>query len=570
MKKIILSLMAGMVLFTSCDLLNNDPYDSFTKSNFFTSETNVEMYTNYFYNEFSAYGTGGASGDFYFNTLNDNQAVTGLSTWGFKNVPASDGTWSACYTEIRRANILLENIDAVPFQKEADKQYYIALARLYRGWQHFCLVRKFGDCYWVDKTLTKADEDILYGPRQNRNLVMDNLVADITFAVENMGDKNASSRTAYNVHVANAIKSRVCLFEGTYAKYHLKDNARAEKYLNEAIAASEALITAGQFALTPGAEGYRANYNSLDLAGNTEMIMYKKYVVGLLYHATQDYCCGSTQTHGLSKSAFNAYLLKDGTLADPNDDHGVLGTEGYDAGKPVIYHLLEARDPRLAQQIDGYLGYVGNGRIRYEGMPGQETAAENTVSTGYGITKFDEPVTPSKFRQATNGNETDGPIFWLAEIVLNAAEAYAELGNQAQAKKYVDMLRTRAGMEGLKLNNDPANNMGVSDLIWEVRRERRVELMFDLNDRYWSLIRWHQLDKLDTQKYPEQTQGAWIESAEAWNVDLNSVVLTEGDHGYIECRTKDHRIFEEKHYLAPIPSGQATLNPQIGQNPGWE
>ena len=569
MKKIILSLMAGMVLFTSCDLLNNDPYDSFTKSNFFTSETNVEMYTNYFYNEFSAYGTGGASGDFYFNTLNDNQAVTGLSTWGFKNVPASDGTWSACYTEIRRANILLENIDAVPFQKEADKQYYIALARLYRGWQHFCLVRKFGDCYWVDKTLTKADEDILYGPRQNRNLVMDNLVADINFAVENMGTKNADSRTAYNVHVANAIKSRVCLFEGTYAKYHLKDNARAEKYLNEAIAASEALITAGQFKLTPGAEGYRANYNSLDLAGNTEMIMYKKYVVGLLYHATQDYCCGSTQTHGLSKSAFNAYLLKDGTLADPNDDHGVLGTEGYDAGKPVIYHLLEARDPRLAQQIDGYLGYVGNGRVRYEGMPGQETAAENTVSTGYGITKFDEPVTPSKFRQATNGNETDGPIFWLAEIVLNAAEAYAELGNQAQAKKYVDMLRTRAGMEGLKLNNDPANNMGVSDLIWEVRRERRVELMFDLNDRYWSLIRWHQLDKLDTQKYPEQTQGAWIESAEAWNVDLNSVVLTEGDHGYIECRTKDHRIFEEKHYLAPIPSGQATLNPQIGQNPGW-
>ena len=292
--------MAGIVLFTSCDLLNNDPYDSFTKGNFFTSETNVEMYTNYFYNEWSAYGTGGASGDFYFNTLNDNQAVTGLTTWSFKNVPATDGTWSACYTEIRRANILLENIEGVPFQKESTKQYYIALARLYRGWQHFCLVRKFGDCYWVDKTLTKADEDVLYGPRQSRNLVMDNLVADIQFAVENMGDKNASSRTAYNVHVANAIKSRVCLYEGTYAKYHLKDNARAEKYLNLAIEASEALINGGQFALTPGAEGYRANYNSLDLAGNTEMILYKKYVLGVLPHATQDYCCGSTQVKGSS------------------------------------------------------------------------------------------------------------------------------------------------------------------------------------------------------------------------------------------------------------------------------
>ena len=561
--------MAGMVLFTSCDLLNNDPYDSFTKGNFFTSETNVEMYTNYFYNEWSAYGTGGASGDFYFNTLNDNQAVTGLAGWGFKNVSATDGTWNACYQEIRRANILLEEIDNVPMTPSS-MAYYTSLARLYRGWQHFCLVRKFGDCYWVDKTLSKNDADILYGPRQNRNTVMDNVLVDLNYAVENMGTKNASSRTAYNVYVAQAMKARVCLFEGTYAKYHLKDAARAEKYLKEAKAAAEAIINAGQYELTAGAEGYRANYNSLDLAGNKEMILYKKYVIGVLPHATQDYCCGSTQTNGMSRSAFNAYLMKDGSLPT-GEDKGVLGTEGYDAGKPVIYALLEARDPRLAQQIDGYLGYVGNGRKRYEGMPGQETVAENTVSTGYGILKFDEPKTEGKYRQATNGNETDGPIFWLAEILLNHAEACAELGGEyeAAAKASINKLRARAGMPDLKLQNDPANNMNVSDLIWEVRRERRVELMFDLNDRYWSLIRWRQLDKLDTQKYPEQTQGAWIE--EGWPIDLNSVKLTNGTYGYIECKTTaEHRVFEEKHYLAPIPSGQIALNPQIGQNDGWE
>ena len=559
--------MAGMVLFTSCDLLNNDPYDSFTKGNFFTSETNVEMYTNYFYNEWSAYGTGGASGDFYFNTLNDNQAVTGLAGWGFKNVSATDGTWSACYTEIRRANILLEEIDNVPMAPSS-MAYYTSLARLYRGWQHFCLVRKFGDCYWVDKTIGKADTDILYGKRHDRNTVMDNILLDLNYAVENMGNKNATSRTAYNIYVAQAMKARVCLFEGTYAKYHLKDAARAEKYLKEAKAATEAIINSGEFELTAGAEGYRANYNSLDLAGNKEMILYKKYVIGVLPHTTQDYCCGSTQTHGMSRAAFNAYLMKDGSLPT-GEDKGVLGTEGYDAGKPVIYALLEARDPRLAQQIDGYLGYVGNGRKRYEGMPGQETVAENTVSTGYGILKFDEPVTEGKFRQATNGNETDGPIFWLAEILLNHAEACAELGEDAAATASINKLRTRAGMPALALQNDPANNMGVSDLIWEVRRERRVELMFDLNDRYWSLIRWHQLDKLDTQKYPEQTQGAWIEAG--WPIDLNSVKLTNGTYGYIECNTTgEHRVFEEKHYLAPIPSGQISLNPEIGQNPGWE
>ena len=79
MKKIILSLMAGMVLFTSCDLLNPNPLDNFTEDNFFTSETNVEMYTNYFYNEWTAYGTGGSSEFGYWTTLNDNQSVTGLS-----------------------------------------------------------------------------------------------------------------------------------------------------------------------------------------------------------------------------------------------------------------------------------------------------------------------------------------------------------------------------------------------------------------------------------------------------------------------------------------------------------
>ena len=237
MKKIILSLMAGMVLFTSCDLLNNDPYDSFTKSNFFTSETNVEMYTNYFYSEWSGYGNNGSYGTFYFPTLNDNQAVTGITPWDFTTISADDATWNASYAEVRRANILLENLADVPMP-EASMAYYQSLGRLYRAWQHFCVVRKFGDCYWVDHSLTTEDTDILYGKRQDRNFVMDQMLVDLNYAVENMGDKNASSRTAYNIYVAQAIKAQICLFEGTYAKYHKNDEARAEKYLKEAKAAA--------------------------------------------------------------------------------------------------------------------------------------------------------------------------------------------------------------------------------------------------------------------------------------------------------------------------------------------
>ena len=562
MKKIILSLMAGMVLFTGCDLLNNDPDDSFTKGNFFTSETNVEMYTNYFYAEWSGYGNNGSYGTFYFPTLNDNQAVTGITPWDFTTLSATDATWDASYAEIRRANILLENLEGVEMSADA-MAYYQSLGRLYRAWQHFCVVRKFGDCYWVDHSLTTEDQDILYGPRQNRNDVMDKMLEDLNYAVEHMGSKNASSRTAYNVYVAQAIKAQICLFEGTYSKYHKNDEARAKKYLAEAKKAAEAIINSGEFELTPGAEGYRANYNSLELAGNKEIIMYKNYVQDVLRHATQDYCCGSTPTNGMSKAAFNAYLMKDGSLPT-GEDKGVLGTEGYDAGKPVIYALLEARDPRLAQQIDGYLCYVGNNRARYEGVEGQIGAAENTVTTGYGILKFDEPETPSGLRQSTTGNVTDCPLFWLAEILLTHAEACAELGEDAAATASINKLRARAGMPDLKLQGDPANNMGVSDLIWEVRRERRVELMFDNNDRYWSLIRWHQLDKLDTEKYPDQTKGAWIDAS--WP---GADQVKRDAEGYIDLNDTYVRKFEEKHYLAPIPSSQSVLNPKIGQNPGW-
>ena len=569
MKKIILSLMAGMVLFASCDLLNNDPYDSFTKGNFFTSETNVEMYTNYFYSEWSGYGNSGSYGNFYFNYLNDDQAVSGLSTWNQTSIPASDGTWSSCYTEIRRANILLEevgNVDMAP----SSMAYYTSLGHLYRAWQHFCLVRKFGDCYWVDKTLGKDNADILYGPRHNRNTVMDNVLADLNYAVANMGTKNADSRTAYNVHVANAIKSHVCLFEGTYAKYHLKDTERAKKYLEEAKTAAEAIINAGQFALTPGADGYRANYNSLDLAGNTEMIMYKKYELGILGHATQDYCCGSTPTNGMSKAAFNAYLMKDGSLPTLDDKGEMIVTE--DDTYMSIQKLLDARDPRLAHHVDADLRFGGSARIRYAGMPGQEAAMPNFSTTGYGVLKFDEPATPAGDRQSIGSNHTDAPIFWLAEILLNHAEACAELNKTAEATVSLNKLRARVGMENYKPLNDPANNAAelnggteVSDLVWEVRRERRVEMMYDKNDRYWSLIRWRELERLDTRKYEDQTLGAWVDS----NFPYEAESVTLNKDGYISCKIKTERIFDEKYYLAPIPSGQVALNPEIGQNPGW-
>lgn len=569
MKKIALYMLGAAVALTSCnDLLDGDPYDEFTKDNFFTSETNVQQFANYFYSEFSGYGNSGSYGNFYFNNLNDDQGTTGLATWTFTNTPATAAAWNTPYTEIRRANTLLNAIPSISALSETKKKNWEGIARLYRGYQHFKLVRAYGDCYWVEDELDSNDEDILFGQRQPRNTVMDKVLEDLNFAVANITD-NASSQTAFNVWVAQAMKAEVCLFEGTYSKYVTKDANRANTWLAEAKKACEAIMGSGKFSLNAD---FQANFNSLDLKGNSEMIMYKHYVYGVLGHATIDYTCGSTQVNGMSKDAFDSYLFLDGkplaTTSMDTNDKGVVfkGDDGSGFGELTrvdISNVLKNRDPRLSAHVDPVLQFPGCGWARFGG-------AQSTSSTGYGVWLFDTKSISNTDRQQIGTNATDAPIFWLAEILLDYAEACAEMGSctNEDLNKSINLLRERVGMPKLTVDveADPANNMGVSNLIWEIRRERRVELMYCQNDRYYSLQRWNQLELLDTQKHPNIARGANV-GAFANDLDLSGINV-DAD-GYINCTNGNKRTYDNKYILFPIPTGQITLNPQMSQNPGW-
>ena len=569
-KSIILAGMGVVMLsLASCsDILDTEPYDQFTKDNYFTSETNVQLFANYFYNTFTGYGSG--SGDYYFNTLNDDQASTGITKWTFMNVPGSSGAWSTPYEEIRRANTLIAAVPGVASMSDAKKNNWLGIGRLYRAWQHYKLVRSYGDCYWVDKVLDPNATDILYGPRQPRNDVMDKVLEDLNFACQNITD-NANSRTAFNKWVALAMKAEVCLYEGDYSKYVKNDNTRANAYLTEAKKACEEIMNSGNFSLN---SNYQANFNSLDLAGNKEMILYKHYIKGTFAHGTIDYTCGSTQVNGMTKDAFDSYLFKDGkplaTTALNTSDHGTVVVLDDNSGLGEAHYIdisnvLATRDPRLSAQVDKILQFPGCGYARFGG-------AQSTASTGYGVFLFDTNLIDNTNRQSTYGNWTDAPIFWYAEILLNYAEACAELGNISQndLDKSINLLRDRVGMPHMTtaVEADPANNMGVSNIIWEVRRERRVEMMYCMNDRYYSLLRWNQLSLLDTDKNPDLCRGAYVAGFDAQGVKISDVDI-DAD-GYINCRNNGApRQWDPKYNLFPIPDDQRNLNPEIGQNPGW-
>ena len=566
-------ILAGLGVFmlslVSCsDILDTEPYDQFTKDNYFTSETNVQLFANYFYNTFTGYGSG--SGDYYFNTLNDDQASTGITKWTYMNVPGSAGAWSTPYEEIRRANTLIAAIPGVASMSEARKANWLGIGRLYRAWQHYKVVRNYGDCYWVDKVLDPNDTEILYGPRQPRNDVMDKVLEDLNFACTNITDKD-NSRTAFNKWVALAMKAEVCLYEGDYSKYVTNNTERANRYLNEAKNACLEIMNSGNFALNAS---YQANFNSLDLAGNKEMILYKHYILGKLAHGTIDYTCGSTQVNGMTKDAFDSYLFRDGkplaTTSLNKTDHGTVVVLDDNSGLGEAPHIdisnvLANRDPRLSAQVDKILQFPGCGYARFGG-------AQSTASTGYGVYLFDTNLIDNTNRQSTYGNWTDAPIFWYAEILLNYAEACAEMGNitQNDLDKSINLLRDRVGMPHLltSVEADPANNMGVSNIIWEVRRERRVEMMYCMNDRYYSLLRWNQLSLLDTDNNPNLCRGAYVAGYEAGNISYSEIDVDPD--GYINCSNNGApRKWDPKYNLFPIPDDQRNLNPQIGQNPGW-
>lgn len=575
MKKInIIYITATIVALASCnDFLDKGPLDTFTNDNFWTNESNVTGYANTFYQDFLGYGNAGGTGLFYFRTLSDDQAGGSFADWTFQNVPASSTNWRDGWIEIRRANILLENVDKVNMSDEA-KNHWKGVGRLMRAWHSYQLVRTYGDIPWVDKSLDITDEGYLYGARQSRDLVMDNVLEDLNFACENMYDN--TSKTKLNKNVAYAMKAEITLFEGTFRKYRktedgqsAPDQAGATKFLNETKNTASFLMNRS-FTLN---SSYQGNYNSVNLATNPEMIFYKAYKQNVLHHSLIAYISSSTQLSGMSKNAFESYLFTDGkplalTTLDKSDAAVMkIGTKTV-GGNVVpdtvmsIKGLLDVRDKRLSQTIDTALCYVGRGFTRFG------TGISMTSSTGYGVNKYDNKSLDNIYRNQTSANFTHAPIFWLSVVYLQYAEACAELGNitQSDLDNSINKLRTRAGIPNLSINvgySDPANNMGVSDLIWEVRRERRNELMFDNWARYWDLIRWHQLDKLDSSLHPDILMGANIV-----NDPYNHVVDKVGN--YIDGTKKKTRQFNAKHYWYPIPSDQISLNPQLEQNQGWK
>ena len=585
MKKIFIygALAAIGASFTSCDdFLNDNRYplsQQVATEAFWNNGENVANQLNYFYEVFTGYGNGTGYGNFYFNTNSDDQAGTvggEFRDWAYVTVPASNTAWSTPYEYIRRANNVIVNLESESNTIDTDeKANYLGIARMMRAYEYYLLVRAFGDVPYVATPLSTSDEAELYGPRTARNTVMDNGLADLDFAIANIATE--SSKTMFSKDLARAMKTEICLFEASYSKYVAKDGTRATKYFNEVVSAAQPLLTK----YAPG-DDYASLYNSLNgaLGDNSEVIFYKKYLQGIFMHSTVDYTSGSTPIAGITKDAFDSFLLTDGTVAPEGADKGVAEPyqvkEKDENGNEVtktkyrlnIQNLLDARDKRLEATTYNY--------VFFQDMPwaGPNTA-NMTSTTGYGVKKYNNFAISKTDATQANKNYTDAPLYWGATICLAYAEAKAELGelDDPDLELTLAPLFKRAGITAkptlayLNGVNDTRNNMGVDGLIWEIRRCRRCEFMMDNDIRYWDLVRWNQLELMDTQKHPNIALGANVSMLPADQVNFSTT------NGYLNpvatLFSGKNRTYNSKYNLYPIPSGQIALNSKLTQNPGW-
>ncbi|MBQ2132520.1 MAG: RagB/SusD family nutrient uptake outer membrane protein, partial [Bacteroidales bacterium] len=487
-----------------------------------------------------------------FTTFTDDQAARSMDLFPV-TAPASNSHWD--YTYIRKANLLLERVPQMEMLSSEAAAHYLGVARFFRAFEYANLVRHFGDVPYIDEYLDQSNLDAIYAPRMPRAAVVDSIMADLQFAAANvrsmarnnsLGDLNMVSQ-----EVVWAYMGRVALYEGTYAKYVSGDQVRAGELLEIAVEASEKIIGSNKFTLTPV---YKDLYSSLDLSGNPEVLLYKSYVSGILTHSVVGYTNSSTMMSGLTRDAVDSFLCSDGLP---------ISLSGMYEGNGDISRVLANRDLRLVQSVEDELAYIGN--------PNEKGF---TSSTGYIITKFNNAGLGASEVLAPN-NPTDAPVFWFAEVLLNYAEARAELGvlTQDDLDVSINLLRARAGVAPLFLASvpdDPLRDTDVSPLLWEIRRERRSELIMD-GFREWDIRRWGKLSYLDPAAKPAIFQGAYVGVSgfslpDGLSISEDGYILPYGSGG-------ERAVEVPKNYLDAIPTGELTLYNLRGvdfpQNPGW-
>lgn len=558
MRKIHIIYILGLMLLAACkreDFLDRFPQDAISDPTYFKNENDLKLYLNRFYDALPVQRGNNENNSDNFVPGTRNTLLSGEYA-----IPSTDDNWSyAGWANIRYVNYFLERYQRSEIS-ETLKNNYAAEARFFRALFYWEKVKRFGAVPWLNKDLTDTSSMLLYGPRLPHKQVMDSVLSDLNFAVTNAAlATNTQFAGRITQDVANALKARITLWEGTFRKYHALGDEQT--FLRAAVEASDALMTSGRYNIWKTGNPTRDYYNLFiqeELKGNVESIMARRYIKDVSMHNLTRQL--SDAWPAFSKNFVRSFLDKNGVPT---------ALSALYQGDETLDQERADRDPRFTQIIAtrGFT-FFNNANGTRDTMTLPRLPA---VVTGYaGVKNY----SPDPAQWNANQSTLDLFIFRFAETLLIYAEAKAELGEATQVviDATINKIRERVAMAPMVITalvKDPASDFPtLAVLLDEIRRERRIELAGE-GFRFDDLQRWKAGPLVNNK---ETILGLKLTPALRAQYPAGQVNSIQVDANfYIRVYTNiTNRAWNDKMYLYPVPTNELTLNPALlPQNNGW-
>ncbi len=507
----------------------------------------------------------GASDEAEF--VKQSNSIQRFTNGQWTSINALDNNWSKYYTGIRSANLFLAQIEGRTFEdykynedydqemERYDKFQYEA--RFLRAFFYLELAKRYGDIPMPEGVINDIDvinsiersnfEDVIAYIVSECDAIRDEL--PVTWTNQVFVETGRITRGA-----VQALKVRALL----YAASPLHNTTNDVSKWEAAATAANAFVTNADFAYSFDGTYYNSsnvangvfnNRNSPELIcevrqANENSFEKKNFPMGFEGANGQATCP--------SQNLIDAYQTTDGY--DVILDNGVWSAPGSAVFDPA--NPFDNRDPRLLQSI------IVNGKswkgttveTFTGGLNGLPMA--DATPTGYYLKKYvreDIEIAGSN----AGPKEHAWVLFRLAEVYLNMAEAMNEAygpttvpaGFTMDATTALNMVRTRAAV-----GMPAVSGASQAELRAAIIRERQVELAFE-DHRFWDVRRWRLFDNGNANKVTEDIYGIQITNADG-TLSYSKVLV-------------DDRIWDDKMYLYPIPYTETTINPNLGQNPGW-
>ncbi|WP_282112520.1 RagB/SusD family nutrient uptake outer membrane protein [Maribacter stanieri] len=621
-KLVLLGILTLALVPISCneDFLETSPLDAISADATWADGSLSEAFV---FNVYSSLGYGGFEEE-GLSSLTDEAMFThsgrgvnvitegSLSPSGTGNVNIIP-QWNELYLAIRKANIAIQELPNAAFDDQTLKDRLLGESYFLRAYYYHQLMRYYGGAPLIDAP---------YGLDDDYTIARDTYADNVTFVTDDL-DKAISLLDGKDVTPGRAsmlsamgLKSRVL----TYAASDLRDGPTASAkssvlggYSNlELVAytsgdrdarwtlaktAAKAVLDATtgyklDLAAPATAEEAKQTYISIamgggsavgDAAARSELLFERTH--SPLFTAESNWPLGGIH-QGINNGPNGYHNWAGNTpIQQLVDDYQMMDGTDFDWSNPEQASApYENRDPRLAATvlydgaawkprpddvaaIDPYdeiqTGTYsdGSGGI-IAGVDMRDSPIENWNGsrTGYYVRKFIDPD-PSLVDNQSSAQVVPWPFIRYTEIILNYVEASIALGDEGEARNWLNKIRFRAGM--------PAITASGSELLDAYINERRVELAYE-EHRFHDARRWMIADQtlgrgIKVMKVTATLKaGATPRTPYQYDPTVYDYTYTVVDNNDNETRTWD-----DKMYFMPISRDEINRNNLLIQNPGY-